>query len=170
MLVGHSYAGNVLAGVADRLRDRVAHYIFVDASVPTPGATRWGWASLNPDQWEARMANIDGDGSGLGLPPFPASAFGVTDPEQVAFVEARLSPMPRATYTEPIELANGGVEGLRCSYIAAADPAYPNMADTVARLRHDPAWTFRELAGPHDMMITHPAELARLLLELTATS
>lgn len=71
VLVGHSYAGSVLAGVADQLRDRVAHYVFVDASVPLPGSTRWGWADLNPDKRPARMAEIDGEGGGLGLPPFP---------------------------------------------------------------------------------------------------
>ncbi len=166
-LVGHSYAGNVLAGVADQLRDRVGHYVFIDASVPTPGATRWGWADLNPDQRPARMAQIDGEGLGLGLPPFPASFFGIDDPELAAGVDARLTPMPRGTYTDPIELTNGGVEGLRRSYIAAAGPPYPNMAATVARVRDDPDWTFRELAAGHDMMVTHPVELARLLLELT---
>lgn len=168
VLAGHSYAGSVLAGVADRLRDRVGHYVFVDASVPTPGSTRWGWSYLNPDQWDARMADIDGPGNGLGMPPFPASAFGIDDPDLAASVDARLSPMPRGCYTEPIELTNGGVDGLRRSYIAAADPAYANMAGTVAWVRHDPEWTFRELAAGHDMMVTHPVELAELLLELAA--
>lgn len=170
VLVGHSYAGNVLAGVGDRLRDRVSHYVFLDASVPTPGATRWGWASLNPDQVEARMAQIDGPGLGLGLPPAPASAFAITDPDQAADLEARLSTMPRGTYTDPVDLTDGGVDGLRCSYIAAADPPYANMAATVARLRRDPDWTFREIQAGHDMMVTHPVELAELLLELTTTS
>ena len=168
VLVGHSYAGSVLAGVGDRLRDRVGHYVFLDASVPTPGSSRWGWADLNPDQREARLTRIEEEGDGVGLPPFPATAFGITDPALAVEVDARLSPMPRGTYTDPIDLPNGGVEGLRCSYIAAADPPYPNMAATVARIRDDPAWTFREIAGPHDMMVTHPIELAELLLELTA--
>lgn len=167
VLVGHSYAGNVLAGVGDRLRDRVAHYVFLDAAVPAPGSTRWGWSSLNPDQFESRLAQIDGPGLGLGLPPPPASAFAVTDPEQAADLEARLTPMPRGTYTDPIGLPNGGVEGLRGSYVAASDPPYANMAGVVSRLRDDPAWTFREIAAGHDMMITHPVELADLLLELT---
>lgn len=76
--------------------------------------------------------------------------------------------MPRGTYTDPIDLFNGGVDGLRRSYIAAADPPYPNMAGVVARVRNDPEWTFRELAAGHDMMVTHPVELAHLLLELTS--
>jgi pimeloyl-ACP methyl ester carboxylesterase len=167
VLVGHSYAGNVLTGVADQLRERVAHYVYVDASVPVPGSTRWGWAHLNPDQRDERMASIDGPGHGLGLPSPPASVFGIDDPGLAAAVGARLSPMPRGTYTDPIDLVNGGVEGLRRSYIAASAPAYGNMAATVAWVRDDPEWTFRELAAGHDMMVTHPVELAELLLDLT---
>jgi pimeloyl-ACP methyl ester carboxylesterase len=44
VLVGHSYGGNVITGVADALRERVAHCIDLDAVVPQPGVTRWRWA------------------------------------------------------------------------------------------------------------------------------
>ena len=44
VLVGHSYAGNVITGVADRLRDRIRHYVYLDAVVPDDAARHWRWA------------------------------------------------------------------------------------------------------------------------------
>ncbi|HPU51421.1 MAG TPA: alpha/beta fold hydrolase, partial [Burkholderiaceae bacterium] len=38
VLVGHSYGGNVITGVADRLRERVRHYVYLDAVVPDDDA------------------------------------------------------------------------------------------------------------------------------------
>ena len=171
VLVGHSYAGNVLTGVADQLRDRVAHYIFVDASVPTPGSTRWGWSFLNPDQWDTRMAQIEREGNGARVAPVPGVV--LRGHRSRAGRLRRRPPLPHA----PGHLHRADRPGQRrggraCAAATSlrADPAYGNMADTVARLRHDPDWTFRELAGPHDMMVTHPVELAELLLDLIDSS
>lgn len=36
ILVGHSYGGKVITGVADRSADRLAHLVYLDAIVPTP--------------------------------------------------------------------------------------------------------------------------------------
>ena len=45
ILVGHSYGGMVITGVADRLAERLAHLVYLDASVPLPGES---WASPHP--------------------------------------------------------------------------------------------------------------------------
>lgn len=37
ILVGHSYGGNVITGVADRLPERLAHLVYLDANVPEDG-------------------------------------------------------------------------------------------------------------------------------------
>lgn len=37
ILIGHSYGGMVITGVADKMRDRISHLIFVDAALPDPG-------------------------------------------------------------------------------------------------------------------------------------
>jgi len=142
VLVGHSYAGNVLAGVGDQLRDRVSHYIFVDASVPPNGSTTWGWSMLNPSRAPGMMELLEGP------------------------LTARLTPMPRSVFTETIELRNRGTEGLKRSYLAAANPWYENMAGTVKWVSKDPDWTFRTIDTGHDMMVTRPEETAELIWEL----
>ena len=65
-----------------------------------------------------------------------------------------------------LQQADGGSEGLRRTYVAAANPPYRPMQPTCDRLRGDPTWTYRTIDTGHDMMVTAPADLANLLLEI----
>jgi pimeloyl-ACP methyl ester carboxylesterase len=166
VLVGHSYGGNVISGVADAIRERIAHCVFLDAVVPPPGATHWSWSMFNsPQDRAARLAAVRERGGGAVLPPPSAAALGVTDPGDAAWVERRMRPMPLGTYLGGIALARGGAEGLRRTYVAAAAPAYAPMRPTCERLRADPSWRYLEIATGHDMMVSAPQALCRLLLD-----
>jgi pimeloyl-ACP methyl ester carboxylesterase len=37
VLVGHSYAGMIITGVAEHVRQRIAHLVYIDAFVPDHG-------------------------------------------------------------------------------------------------------------------------------------
>ncbi len=37
ILVGHSYAGMIITGVADKMTDRIDHLVYLDAALPDPG-------------------------------------------------------------------------------------------------------------------------------------
>jgi len=166
VLVGHSYAGNVLSGVADRLRERVAHYVFLDAVVPPDGVERWRWADFSTDaDRQARLLAIAAAGCGVALPAPPAEAFGIADPTLREWVGARLMPMPAATYLGEIRFENGASRGLPRTYIAATDPPYLPMQPVYDRVRGDPTWRWRTVSGGHDAMLTAPGPLADLLLE-----
>jgi len=167
VLVGHSYGGNVITGVADILRERIRHCVFLDAVVPPDRATRWCWADFNSTaDREARLRAVREQGAGVALPPPPPQAFGVTDPADVSWLERQLRPMPVGTYLGEIALARGGSEGLPRTYVAAADPPYPPMQPVYDRIRADPGWRWRTLATGHDMMVTAPVALASLLLDV----
>ena len=47
------------------------------------------------------------------------------------------------------------------------DPS-PQFDQTAERLRGNPRWTVRQVAGAHNMLITHPRDLTNLLVELSA--
>ncbi len=170
LLVGHSYGGNVVAGVADALRERIGRCVFLDAVVPSPGVTRWRWADFNePADRALRRAAISERGAGVALPPPPASALGITDPADVAWVERRMRPMPVGTYLGEIVFARSGAEGLPRTYIAAAAPAYAPMRPVCERVSTDPAWQYETIATGHDMMVTAPGLLAERLLAIART-
>jgi pimeloyl-ACP methyl ester carboxylesterase len=167
VLVGHSYGGNVITGVADALRERIAHCVFLDAVVPPPGTTQWCWADFNtPEDRQLRLAGVRDHGAGVALPPPPPQAFGVTGLDDVRWLHRRMRPMPIGTYLGEIALRRGGSDGLPRTYVAAANPPYRPMQPVYDRVRPDPSWRWRTVDTGHDMMVTAPDALAALLLEV----
>ena len=167
VLVGHSYGGHIITGVADRLEgtDRLARLVYVDAVVPKDGD---GWYSSNrPEQVAARHQAARASG-GLFIPAPAAAAFGLTDPDDLAWVARRLRPHPYGCYLSPQRLPNlaqgRGAAALSRTYIDCVKPLYSDFNGLKARIKADPAWRYHELAGGHDAMVSAPRELTELLV------
>jgi pimeloyl-ACP methyl ester carboxylesterase len=167
ILVGHSYGGFVISGVADTLRERVSHYIYLDGSVPPDMSTggSFSWAGFNPPEArEARLKSVREEGKGVALPAPPPSAFAVTESLDVAWLERQLRPMPVGTYTGTFTFKRGGSNGLKRTYIASIKPPYGLLVPTQERVKADRSWSFMTLKAGHDSMVTAPEELASLLM------
>lgn len=167
VLVGHSYGGFVISGVADALRERVSHYVYLDGSVPpdmSPGAS-FSWAEFNPpDAREARLKSVREQGNGVALPAPPPSAFAVSEPSDIAWLERHLRPMPVGTYIGTFTFNGSGSNGLKRTYIASSKPRYDLLAPTHNRIRDDNTWSFTTIDTGHDSMVTAPYELASVLM------
>jgi pimeloyl-ACP methyl ester carboxylesterase len=167
VLVGHSYGGFVISGVADTLREHASHYVYLDASVPpdmSPGAS-FSWADCNPPEArEARLKSVREQGNGVALPAPPPSAFGVTEPSDMAWLQRRLRPMPVQTFVGTFTFKGSGSNGLKRTYIASTNPPYALLVSTHNRIRGDNTWSFATLKAGHNSMVTAPDELASLLL------
>ena len=61
ILVGHSYSGMVITGVADRVPGRIAHLVYLDAVVPRDGQSLADTAPFVGTMLR-REANKNGDG------------------------------------------------------------------------------------------------------------
>lgn len=153
VLVGHSYAGVVISGVADRVPHRLRRLVFLDAVIIEDGQTLGG----------ARMT-----GSAAALPPMPASAFGVVDAVERAWVESNLTPHPANTFATPLRLKNPLGNGLRCIYVACTRPAMASVGHYLQKVRSRLGWHVEELAAGHDAMVTAPSPLASLLVRVAA--
>ncbi len=167
ILVGHSYAGMVISGVADTLRERVSHSVYLDARVPSdmsPGAS-FSWSDYDtPEVREARLKSVREQGKGVALPPPPPSAFAVTKPPDVAWLQRHLRPMPVRTYIGTFTFKNSGSNGLKRTYIASIKPLYALLVPTHNRIKGDNTWSFTTLEAGHDSMVTAPDKLASLLM------
>ncbi len=158
-LVGWSYGGMVLAGVASRIPERIKSVIYVDAFVPEDGKSMFDY--LNPDV----RAHLEGCVSrNEPIPPMPLELFGVTEPAIVEFMTPRLVPQPSRTFVEPVQLSplpeSISVGYLFCSgYQALFTHFYEQAKD-------DPRVKTAAIDTGHVCMLTEPAETARLLLEL----
>ncbi len=160
VLVGHSYGGFVVTGVADRMASRLKTLVYLDAFVPQDGASL---VSFVPEE---RRAEFDSAGKAKGVfDPFPVEDFGVTDPADVAWVTERQRPQPYGTFADPLKLAHGTPK-VASVFIRCTDPAHPNFEPFAQRLRDAPGWKYLEVAGGHDVMITNPSGIADALAGL----
>jgi pimeloyl-ACP methyl ester carboxylesterase len=169
ILVGHSFGGITITAVADRLRERLRHLVYLDAIVLHAGES--AFAEYPADLVAARRAAASASPGGLTIPPPPPAAFGIPDGPGAAWVARRMTPHPIATYEQPLELRNPVIgNGLPCTYLACVDPIYAPLEVYRGRVKGFIAdglpWSWCELASGHDAMVLVPAVLAEVLLTI----
>ncbi len=166
VLVGHSYGGLVVTGVADRLPDRLAHLVYLDAFVPGDGQAVLDL--IAPREAAHLRARVQAEGEGWRLPPSPGASYGVTDAADAAWVASKLVAQPFATFAQPVHLERPGLP-VAGTYILCV-PSGGLFGGFAARLRQEPGWRSREPHTGHDAMVTQPRALTDLLLEAVAGS
>ena len=158
VLVGHSYGGMVITGVAARVRPRIERLVYLDAFVPSAGQSL---ISLLPaERADAfRKAAAEGDGR---VPPMPPARFGVTSQRDTDWLQRHLAPQPLATFEQPLAAAPSG--DIPRSYIYCSKPASGAFDQFAERLRDDRKWKFHDVKTGHDAMVTAPGEIAKILM------
>lgn len=164
VLVGHSYAGAVISGLADRCPAFIGRLIYLDGLLVRDGETVMQQVPQAAAEKRIRFARETG---GLVMPVPPAATFGVNDPDQAAWLESKLTPHPINTYLSELHLAAAIGNGLPADYIICTDPLYRGLAVAHARAR-DSGWPIHEIATGHDAMVIAPAETADLLETIAA--
>ncbi len=160
VLVGHSYAGMVITGVADRRAARIGHLVYVDAVVPQPGEC---WSSGHtPETRAARREAIAANGW---LPPPDPAIFGLAGVDR-DWVARRQTPQPGGVYDAPLEFDARRVAALPRSFVDCSSPALATIEASRRRVRTEPGWTVHEIATGHDPMISAPVALLDILLGL----
>jgi pimeloyl-ACP methyl ester carboxylesterase len=168
VLVGHSYAGIVVTGVADRVPERLAQLVYLDSA---PGVDGQPWIAFTPADGQAalrRQVAENGDGWRL---PFPAwdrlgqeaSLAGLGEAER-ALMSAKATPQPFRTYEQPLRLTRSTPGDYRRVAIACDDlrrliaAGVPEIVAMTA-----PPWRYEDLATGHWPMLSMPRELAEML-------
>jgi pimeloyl-ACP methyl ester carboxylesterase len=163
-LVGHSYGGMVATAVADRVPERLAEIVYLDAFVPSDGQSLF---DLQPTEVRARMReDARRVGNGWRIPPNPLPPdMSETD---VAWVMPRRVMQPLRTFAEPVSLSGAG-KRLPKTYIYCTRPAPGNIFRQFAeRARDERAWRYFEIDASHSPHITVPDVLATLLDQIAA--
>lgn len=151
VLVGHSYGGSVITGVADRISDRVGALVYLDAFVPEDGDSCFAMTDDEQRRWY-----IEGSGrTGVAVDPLP-------------FFDERARPHPLAL-VQKSRLSGAWRAVAVKHYVAATDwSGRSPFAPTTERVRADPGWTLHEWATRHNVMHDGPERVLELLLGLTA--
>jgi pimeloyl-ACP methyl ester carboxylesterase len=148
VLCGHSYGGMVVTGVADKLSERIASLVYLDAFVPESGQSM---QDLRP--------RVLPEGT---IPPIPAETFRVNERDR-AWVDRQCTPHPVASMTERLSLTGAYRAVRRKVYIRAASYPSPAFEPTYERLKDDAGWVVHRLNCGHDVMIDMPDALTELL-------
>jgi pimeloyl-ACP methyl ester carboxylesterase len=173
VLVGHSYGGMVITGVADRLKSRLRHVVYLDAALPSNGQSM---ISQNPnvvgeENYARSLQGLKGLApDGVWMSPLPPVAFGVPLElaDQHAWVGRQLKPNPLKSWTDPIVLTNQGSLGVARTYVVCVKPvlpqsSFPAHAALIRAGRAGPGWHVVELQTGHDAMVTAPEQTAAII-------
>jgi len=145
VLMGHSYGGMVISGVADKVPDRIKCLIYVDAFVPEDGE------SLNAMTGRER----------------PAAQGLVGNPVKPDQKPPYIVPQSARTFSQSLSLKNPAARQLPAAYILTVDEGQqPEQDGFFKSYRRAQArgWFTEIMLGGHVVNMTHPTELAKLLV------
>jgi pimeloyl-ACP methyl ester carboxylesterase len=168
VLVGHSYGGMVITGAADRATDRIGGLVYLDAAYPQNGQSLVDIAGTL--MFAARKASRVVNGIELVLFPGtdPMSFYGVTDPEQIAWMKPKLTPHPWKCFEQKLVLDNeAAMRKIPQSFIVCSSHMDDPSRAALKALSNGRFW---EIDTGHDLMISEPAAVADALLQLAAGS
>jgi pimeloyl-ACP methyl ester carboxylesterase len=168
VIVGHSFGGVPISGVADRIPDRIAHLVYLDSVVVESGRSAFSYYPAA--EVEARIKAAEKATNGLAVPvpqQLPAVwGLGKEGDPDYDWVRRRLSPHPLRSHTTALTLRAPVGNNLPRTYVHCTQPSHPVLEDSrrLVRSWSDCQWV--DLAAPHDAMITHADAVVRLLLRM----
>ena len=150
VLVGHSYGGMVITGVADRIPERLSRIVYVDAHLPNDGESMFDL--IGPERAKDLTNRAEQWGDGWRIPPWwPDKKMDV--PHQLA------------TFRDSVSVKNPLAAKIPGIYILTLDPGAKtdNFSGSAERARRR-GWQYHELRTGHNVQWTMPKELALLLM------
>jgi pimeloyl-ACP methyl ester carboxylesterase len=162
ILVGHSYAGMVISGVAERMEKAIAAFVMLDAFFPENGEALIDLAA--PAVREGFLAAVrDGASS---VSPRSAAAFNVNQADR-AWVDAQCTPQPLQCVLQKVTLSGARERIANRVYIRATGYPSESFDRGLAKARAQ-GWPTYEVRCGHDVMLDMPDRLAAILREVAA--
>jgi pimeloyl-ACP methyl ester carboxylesterase len=167
ILVGHSYGGMVITGVADRAADRVGRVVYLDAATPVNGQSLVDVAG--PIIEAVRPYGQTVDGVELVLLPGPGAGalYGVTDPDDLAWMEERLTGHPWKCFEQPLKLTNEPAFNAIPQYHIVCTSTLATRDEDLMREARE-AGRLWDIDTGHDLMITEPEAVNNALIEVAS--
>ena len=171
ILVGHSYGGMVITGVADRIADRIKALVYLDAFVPGDGESLIALLqkAVEPPLAAQFIGGFRGaaleNNSGM-MHPLTAEMLHVS-PANREWVNRRCVPQALATFEMPLSLS-GKIENVKRRIYILADGWEPSPFRYFGKkYTGAPGWDVIKLPSGHDVLVDLPNELAAALAKIT---
>jgi pimeloyl-ACP methyl ester carboxylesterase len=152
VLVGHSYGGMVITGVAEQLPNRISAIVYLDAFLPADGQSLFDITHTTPPATPA-------------IPAHPAAYFHVNATDST-WVDSKLTPHPTGCFTEKLKVTGAYQSIAKKVYIRAPLFKMPAFDGFLKECRADRSWKTETVTSGHDVMIDQPEVLTSILEKL----
>lgn len=167
-LVGHSYGGMVISGVADRIAARLKRLVYINAFVPLDGESLNDMVPPHYVSMFDAVAEANGNAVTLPFEIWREAFINDADLATATAAYARLNPHPYRTFTDKIRLKQPlaalalGKSYVNCQQDTAMPhglPWHPRLSERLGLFR------LVECPGSHEMFFSNPARLAQAIIE-----
>jgi pimeloyl-ACP methyl ester carboxylesterase len=165
-LVGHSYAGMVITGVAERETGRLRRLIYVDAFVPDNGESALDLLPKSIHESFRDEAHANGEGWRLPASESLLDLWGLQPGTAREFVRTRLCDFSLHCFEQKLRLSSNAAAMIRKTFIAAVAQNYPArfVFERFAERARREDWDYYELFAGHDCHVEAPETFVSLLL------
>ncbi len=171
ILVGHSYAGLVISGVASKIPKRINKLVYLDAFLPNHNESLFDMSfPKRVESIKSSLVNSDGKSKKEGIkevwlvPPHDPEMFGVFGDEAL-WLKELLVFTPIQTFEQKVILNNPEFENILKFYIRCSECPIPTF-DKFEKKANKKGWKTFKIKSGHDVMITKPTELFKVLKEI----
>jgi pimeloyl-ACP methyl ester carboxylesterase len=159
ILVGHSYGGLVITGVASAMPDRIKKLIYLDGLIPDVGDSLM---SLVDDQTAFYFrSQVEEKGEGWFVPASLSASF--ADDDNTWFNE-RVTTQAFKSFEQEIIFDPTIVNAIPKSFISCAQNDHITLKN-MARKARAKGWPYYEIDSDHFPMISNPVALSEVLQE-----
>jgi pimeloyl-ACP methyl ester carboxylesterase len=152
VLIGHSYGGMVITGVADRTSAKIKSLVYLDAALPRSGQSEW---DLNSSWLRERYLSTITDG------------FNIDVPQEWLGFQPLLMPHPFATKIQPLHFSQVKLDAVSKVYVHALRGFGPGIKHFFSagyeRSLLEPSWTTYSLDAGHDLPGEVPGEVLAII-------
>ncbi len=166
-LVGHSYAGMIISGVAEYVPNRLNRLVYVDAFIPRDGQSALDLLPETIAQLFRQQAENGGDGWRLRAGEGQLDMWGLKPGPERDYVRSRLSDFSLRCFEEAIKTPMNAAAKLSRTFIACVAegyPARPVFQQFGDRAKAE-AWNYHELPTGHDCHVEMPDAFVATLLQ-----
>lgn len=164
-LVGHSYAGMIITGVAERERDRLSRLIYVDAFIPNDQESA---LDLLPESARTSFQEQARANGGWRLPCSEKllDIWGLQRGPARDWVRARLCDFSLHCFEQKLRIPSNAASTLPRTFVAAVADNYPArpIFEPFRERANREHWEYREILACHECHVEAPDAFVSLLL------
>lgn len=161
-LVGHSYGGMVVSGVADKAYKQINSLIYLDAFIPKDGQSLLDL--MLPDRAENIIKSAKNEGKGWKVPTKAAPLQDITSEKEINLLNTLCTPHPFASMTQKIKLLNNEQKISKKAFILASK-FQPTVFTKFAEQALGLDWPVKNIDTHHFTMISKPRETADAIMK-----